>query len=66
MTPGNARAATFLFDTYKSFGYAPQYQSFQYRLPGGATGQTANVIATLTGTENPELYQSLKTLEASQ
>jgi Tol biopolymer transport system component len=53
--PGNARAAAFLFDTYKSFGYAPQYQPFQYRLPAGATGQTANVIATLTGTENPDL-----------
>jgi hypothetical protein len=53
--PGNARAAAFLFDTYKSFGYTPQYQSFQYRLPGGATGQTANVIATLAGSENPDL-----------
>ncbi|MEN3337276.1 MAG: hypothetical protein V7647_952 [Acidobacteriota bacterium] len=53
--PGNARAAAFLFDTYRSFGYAPQYQSFEYRLPGGTTGQTANVVATLGGTENPEL-----------
>jgi hypothetical protein len=53
--PGNARAAAFLFDTYRSFGYAPQYQRFEYRLPGGITGQSANVVATLAGTENPEL-----------
>jgi peptidase M28-like protein/fibronectin type III domain protein len=53
--PGNARAAAFLFDTYKSFGYAPEYQSFEYRLPTGAHGQTANVLATLRGTDNPDL-----------
>ena len=53
--PGNARAATFLFDTYASFGYAPQYQTFEYRLPNGATGRTANVVATLPGTDNPDL-----------
>ncbi len=53
--PGNKRAAAFLFDTYKSFGYTPQYQPFEYRIRNGPTGQTANVIATLQGTVNPEL-----------
>jgi hypothetical protein len=53
--PGNAHAATFLFDTYTSFGYTPRYQSFEYRIRNGPSGQTANVIATLQGTVNPEL-----------
>jgi hypothetical protein len=48
--PGNKKAAAFLFETYKSFGYDPQYQLFDAR---GA--QTANVVATLKGTVNPEL-----------
>lgn len=52
--PGNGRAASFLLDTYTSFGYSPQYQSFEYRVRN-ASGQTANVIATLTGTVNPDL-----------
>jgi hypothetical protein len=54
--PGNTLAASYLFDTYKSFGYSPEYQSFEYRARGSnQTGPTANVIATLTGTVNPEL-----------
>ena len=53
--PGNKLAAAFLFDRYKSFGYEPEYQRFEYRLRGGQSGQTANVVATLTGTTNPEL-----------
>ncbi len=53
--PGNARAAAFLYDTYTSFGYAPQYQSFEYRIRNGQPGQTSNVLATLKGTVNPEL-----------
>ncbi len=53
--PGNKLAATFLFDRYKSFGYEPEYQPFEYRARNGQTGQTANVIATLKGTVNPEL-----------
>jgi dipeptidyl aminopeptidase/acylaminoacyl peptidase len=53
--PGNTRAAAFLFDTYKSFGYEPEYQSFEYRIRNGPTGPTANVVATLKGTVNPEL-----------
>jgi hypothetical protein len=53
--PGNKLAAAYLFDAYKSFGYAPEYQPFEYRIRSGPTGQTANVIATLRGTVNPEL-----------
>jgi hypothetical protein len=53
--PGNKLAAAFLFDRYKSFGYDPDYQRFEYRIRNGPTGQTANVVATLKGTINPEL-----------
>jgi Peptidase family M28/WD40-like Beta Propeller Repeat len=51
--PGNKLAASYLFDTYKSFGYEPEYQWFAGR--GALGGQTANVVATLKGTVNPEL-----------
>ncbi len=51
--PGNRLASEYLFNTYKSFGYAPEYQWFSAR--GAVGGQTANVIATLKGTINPEL-----------
>jgi hypothetical protein len=51
--PGNRLASEYLFNTYASFGYTPEYQPFS---PSGALGgQTANVIATLKGTVNPEL-----------
>ena len=53
--PGNKLAAAYLFDRYKSFGYEPAYQYFEYRLRNGPSGQTANVVATLKGTTNPEL-----------
>jgi len=65
--PGNRRAATYLFDTYASFGYAPEYQWFEPPSRGTSTGQppdatttqtgnrTANVVATLRGTVNPEI-----------
>jgi hypothetical protein len=53
--PGNKRAAAFLFDTYKSFGYSPEYQPFEYRVRSGPAGQTSNVVAVLKGTVNPEL-----------
>ncbi len=53
--PGNKRAAAYLFDTYESFGYEPEYQPFEYRIRNGPTGPTANVVATLKGTINPEL-----------
>jgi hypothetical protein len=51
--PGNKLASQYLFDTYKSFGYQPEFQWFAGRNALG--GQTANVIATLKGTVNPEL-----------
>jgi hypothetical protein len=51
--PGNARASEFIFNTYRSFGYDPQYQWFEARNAFG--GKTANVVATLKGTVNPEL-----------
>ena len=51
--PGNKLASEYLFNTYKSFGYEPEYQWFEGRNALG--GQTANVLATLKGTVNPEL-----------
>lgn len=52
--PGNDRAAEYIYETYASFGYEPEYQWFN---PGSGTygGKTANVIARLEGTVNPEL-----------
>ena len=51
--PGNKRAAEYLFETYKSFGYSPEYQWFDRENALG--GRTANVIAALKGTVNPEV-----------
>ena len=51
--PGNQLAATYLFETYKSFGYSPELQWFERDNALG--GKTANVVATLKGTVNPEL-----------
>jgi hypothetical protein len=51
--PGNKLASEYLFKAYKSFGYTPEYQWFSPRQALG--GQTANVVATLKGTVNPEL-----------
>jgi hypothetical protein len=51
--PGNKLAYEYLFNAYQSFGYAPEYQSFSPRQAAG--NQTANVVATLRGTVNPEL-----------
>ena len=51
--PGNKLASEYLFSAYTSFGYAPEYQWFAPR--GALGGQTANVVATLKGTVNPEL-----------
>jgi Tol biopolymer transport system component len=51
--PGNAKAIEYLADRYASFGYEPERQWFS---PSAALGgRTANVLATLRGTENPEL-----------
>ena len=51
--PGNKLASSYLAETYKSFGYQPELQWFSR--PEAAGGQTANVVATLQGTVNPEL-----------
>ena len=51
--PGNRKASQFLFDTYKSFGYVPEYQWFDAR--NALDGKTANVVATLRGTIDPDL-----------
>jgi hypothetical protein len=51
--PGNRLASDFLFETYKSFGYQPEYQWFEAR--NAVEGKTGNVVATLPGTVNPEL-----------
>jgi Zn-dependent M28 family amino/carboxypeptidase len=49
--PGNKVAGDYLYNTFSSFGYQPEYQWFDAR---GNT-RTANIVATLHGTENPEL-----------
>jgi Tol biopolymer transport system component len=51
--PGNQAAGEYLFNTYRSFGYEPEYQWFEPR--GALGGKSANVIATLRGTERPEI-----------
>ena len=51
--PGNKLAAEYLFETYRSFGYQPEYQTFAPRNALG--GKTSNILATLKGTVNPEL-----------
>jgi peptidase M28-like protein/WD40 repeat protein len=51
--PGNKLASAYLFETYKSFGYSPEFQWFDRQNALG--GKTANVVATLRGTVNPEL-----------
>lgn len=52
--PGNKLAAEYIFNQFKSFGYEPEYQYFEAR-----NVRTANVLATLRGTENPELVYVL-------
>ena len=51
--PGNRKAIDYLTDTYRSFGYEPEQQWFDVRAAAG--GRTANVVATLRGTEDPDL-----------
>lgn len=51
--PGNQQAAEYLFTAFASFGYEPEYQWFD--TPGALGGRTANVLATLPGTEHPEV-----------
>jgi Tol biopolymer transport system component len=58
--PGNQRAGEYIFETLKSFGYQPEYQWFTTR-PRGAQQdvRTANILATLKGTANPDLVYVL-------
>ncbi len=54
--PGNQKAIDYLEQTYRSFGYAPELQSFTATSrQQQVIGKTANVVATLKGTENPNL-----------
>jgi hypothetical protein len=53
--PGNKKAADYIFNQLKAFGYAPEYQEFAAR--GGI--KTANVLARLPGTENPDVLYVL-------
>jgi hypothetical protein len=51
--PGNAKAIDYLMRAYASFGYKPEQQVFS---PTNALGgKTANVVATLRGTVDPNL-----------
>ncbi|MFC1627735.1 M28 family peptidase [Gemmatimonadota bacterium] len=60
-TPGNQKAADYIFQTLESFGYEPEYQWFEVapRRGGTDTIRTANVLAVLRGTENPEVHYLL-------
>lgn len=51
--PGNAKAIDYLMRAYASFGYQPEQQSFAQANALG--GKTANVVATLRGTVDPNL-----------
>ncbi|MDP2916286.1 MAG: M28 family peptidase [Candidatus Aminicenantes bacterium] len=52
--PGNKKAAEYIFNQLKSFGYDPEYQEFESR-----GTKTANVLARLTGTENFDILYVL-------
>ncbi len=51
--PGNVRAIDYLTEAYNSFGYKAQQQWFEH--PQARGGKTANVLATLRGTVDPDL-----------
>lgn len=53
--PGNARAAAFLAETYRSFGYQPRSEAADFRLRDRRTVRSANVVAELRGTSSPDL-----------
>ena len=52
--PGNDMASQYIFDKLESFGLETELQWFTPK-KDTYNGKTANVIATLTGTTNPEL-----------
>ena len=53
--PGNLKAIEYLEKAYRSFGYTPELQWFTPAALQASGGKTANVVATLKGTVNPEL-----------
>ena len=53
--PGNLKAIEYLDATYRSFGYTPEIQWFTPSPLQASGGRTANVVATLKGTQNPDL-----------
>ncbi len=58
--PGNQKAADYIFETFKSFGYAPERQPFMAAGRGGAPPvRTENILATLKGTMHPEVVYVL-------
>ena len=52
--PGNRKAAEYVFGQLASYGYTPEYQEFESR-----GTKTANVLAWLRGTENPDIIYVL-------
>jgi hypothetical protein len=55
--PGNRKAIEYITGQFKAFGYEPEQQWFEPR--GALDGKSANVLARLTGTENPELIYTV-------
>jgi hypothetical protein len=53
--PGNLKAIEYLERTYRSYGYEPELQWFTPTALQASGGRTANVVATLRGTEHPDL-----------
>ena len=53
--PGNLKAIDYLERAYRSFGYSPELQWFTPTALQQTGGKTANIVATLKGTENPNL-----------
>jgi hypothetical protein len=53
--PGNLKAIEYLERTYRSFGYTPEVWWFTPSALQQSGGRTANVVAVLKGTENPDL-----------
>jgi len=52
--PGNKLAGEYIYQTLKSFGYEPEYQWFEWR-----DIRSANVLATLRGSEDPDVVYVL-------
>ncbi len=66
--PGNRPAAEYIHRAFTSFGYRPEFQWFKARVEDDGSGlqrpvsrdvKTANILAVLAGTENPDLIYVL-------